>query len=112
MNENEVLALVGKLSEKTEGKKITWKPTAEEHTFITTIKGNTFHIMRSKDEWQQPHTALMMVTEDGRTIWRLDDEGRPMHLQTELHSLYDLAQRIGDRVDEKLSEALKSLDLL
>ena len=112
MNEKEAFALVEKLLQKTADRKITWEATADEHTFITTIKGNTFHIMRSEDEWGQFHTAIEMVNEAGRTIWRLHDGGLSIDSIEKLSNLYDSAQRIGDRVDESLSEALNSLDSL
>ena len=115
MNEKEAFPLVKKLLQKTADKKIPWEATADEHTFITTIKGNTFRIMRyGASEWQQPYTALMMVNDAGRTIWQLDDanEELPAHCGEDLRTLYDSAQRIGDRVGTRLSEALKSLDSL
>ena len=56
----------------------------------------------------------MMVNDAGRTIWQLDDanEELPAHCGEDLRTLYDSAQRIGDRVGKRLSEALKSLDSL
>jgi hypothetical protein len=118
-NEEEAVELVTKLIRRSEERKVDWRPTADEDKFIATIGGNTFQIeYHAGDSWQNDHHALKMLDPNGRTIWQKSEDvtyesgTSDLPPRPSLKALYNLAQYKADNVEEKLNDALRSLDSL
>jgi hypothetical protein len=109
--------LINKLLEKSKQGKIDWQATSEEQTFIASVGNNSFKIslFQPTDRWGQSEgdlsPVLMMLDQTGKSVWRVEGRGLDV-VNDPLTELYKIAQRIGDRVDERLASALESLDAL
>lgn len=110
--------LVHELIGKTMAGKLTWEPTADRQSFVVSVAGKTLFRLRlvSVTDWGefgQPETTevprLDMLDEKGRVIWDIHQNDVP---PGELQALYDMARRIGNRVDERLAGALEALGSL
>ena len=109
MDQVDISKVIEALKVKSQQGKIGWQPTAEEETYIAPIKENIFRVFTYPGEYGRI-PVLTFINEDGKTIWRM--EGDNMYEGDSIASIYFTAQRIADRVDEKLSEVLESLESL
>ncbi len=105
--------LVESLIKKTESGKIKWEATARDDIFIASIGGQATLKISWRDEIAADESSgpnLRLLDESGRTIWRIEalDLGAPEKLE----HLYSLAQKIGNRVDEKVTALMEALEKL
>ena len=110
--------LVQQLIEKTITGKLTWEPTADRQIFIASLAGKmSFRIHLNSftdvDSFGQPERVevplLDMLDEKGKVLWDIrhfDVTGRL------LLDLYYAARRAGNRLDDRLDQALSALDHL
>jgi hypothetical protein len=110
--------LVKGLIEKSMAGKIDWQPTADRRAFIASVGGiMTFKVTLVSD---------IGVDENGRTIDievprldMLDEKGKPLwevcprDVQGgELRRLFEIARRIGNKLDDRLAGAIDALEKL
>jgi len=107
--------MVDALLEKSQIGKMTWEATAREGTFVSTIGGLTlkialepqesFNVYGNPDQSDAP--VLFLVDGDGKIIWQIYSG------QTRgLWRLYRLAQRVANRVDDRIAGLMESLQKL
>ncbi|SRR5713101_783765 len=108
--------LVERLLDKSRSGRLKWEPTADAKAFVASIGGEqTFRIRLVEaeeiDEYGRPVTIevprLDMLDNKGRLLWdiRMTKGGA-------LSRLYEVARRIGNRLDERLATALQALERL
>jgi len=109
--------LVSALVEKTKAGKLNWESTAAPDTYICSLKGDTTFKLTmgwgmERDNRIIPERAEVPV------LQLLDAKG---HKQWEIHSsdvkgglwvLYELAQRIANRVDDKIAALVETVERL
>jgi hypothetical protein len=105
--------LVAKLQAKTKAGKIAWQPTAEENAFIAAVGTGRFRIRKIDlaEDWErEPNVVpvLDLFDEEGKLVWSI----RSSQVSGGLFGLYELAQRIGNRVDERVHDMISALDEL
>jgi hypothetical protein len=101
-------ALIEELRQKTEAKKITWEPTANQDEFVATFRGKvTFTVSKYEDS--------QFVAESYKLVMR-DTEGREMLSFTNrgvsegpLFELYEGAHDSALKVDETIDSILENL---
>jgi hypothetical protein len=110
--------LVQELLAKTKAGKVPWQPTAASNSFVVSIAGqSTFKVMLDEfedaDEYGRPVTvstpALSLVDGKGKLLWRIQNT------QVKgggLWELYQLAQRVGNKLDEQIENAISALQKL
>lgn len=121
-NEQKILdleLLVERLIEKSKAGKLTWKPTADRQQFVTSVGGgNTSFKIRLEQlsdvgplgQWETYDVPrLDMLDEKGFLIWKVYRKDVP---KGQLDELYKLAQRIGNKVDDRLEGAIEALNKL
>jgi hypothetical protein len=110
--------LVQQLIDKTAAGKLNWEPTADRKTFIASLAGKmSFRIqmisVTDVDTFGQPDVVdiplLEMLDEKGKVLWGIRGAEVP---RSTLESLYELARRVGNRLDERLEQALAALSHL
>jgi len=119
-NEQEPLnfePLVKRLIEKSKAGKLDWKPTADRKSFVISVGGgNTGFKIRQEqisdiDQWGNWETydvpRLDMLDEKGFLIWKISRKDVSPGL---IDELYKLAQRIANKVDDRLDGAIEALD--
>lgn len=100
------------LFKKTKEGKLNWQETAREDTFIAAVKGQqTFEICKVTD-WvpdQGEGDAVVVTVKDskGKVLFRTPEE-----YLASAWALYELAQRVGQRVDERLQTTVQLLNTL
>ena len=113
--------LVAMLVEKTKAGRLNWLATADEHAFIASVgrePGNdtTFKMTLERDYIPDPFGS--MDVGDVPVLLLLDPKGRTL---SEIHSsqvkdglwpLYRLAQRIGNKLDERMTALMEVLQRL
>ncbi len=110
--------LVEALIEKSLAGKLNWQATADESAFIASVGGETtLKITLKKVETfddergefgLQDVPVLHMLDANGRTLWEIDSsEGG-----AELWALHKLAQRIGNKVDDRLVAVMEAVQKL
>src|SRR5438105_3005087 len=101
----EAESVVEKLLATSQKGKVPWEATADDHTYIVTLKGSTFKIYTVRDENGFEVPVLSLTDESGKEIWR--HTGKALgYYQEPIGELWSIAQRIGDKVDEKLNAAI------
>ncbi len=109
---------VGRLLEASQNGKLQWDPTADRRAFVTSVGGeHTFRIQLETrttiNEFGNPDTydspRLDMLDDKGKLLWdiEMDQNNRKF-----LWELYEVARRIGNRLDERLDRVMKALDKL
>lgn len=102
--------LVKRLVEKTREGKVPWEPTAQVDSFVATVGGNTFKVAMVAPSWAQSeedeYPALSMLNEKGQALWTVAEPS------ASLSALYRAAQRIANKVDERMANAIAALDKL
>lgn len=110
--------LIQRLIEKSKAGKLNWEPTASRKQFVTSIGGDkTFRIKEitvtdyneygERADFDIP--ILEMLDVDGNLIWEIEWKDAPPPL---LNDLFKIARRIGNRVDDQMSDAIDALDKL
>lgn len=105
------------LVEKTKAGKLNWQATANENTFIASVGGDTtLRLTLESDEDVDTYGQLQSF--DVPVLYLLDSKGKALW---EIHSrqvegglwpLYKLAQRIANKVDEKVEALMEALQKL
>ena len=109
--------LVVTLTEKSKAKKLKWQATADDHAFIASVGGDTtLKITLEKVEDEDVFGNSKRTDEP--VLHVLDAKGRTL---SEIHSsqvkgglwpLYKLAQRIGNKLDERMAALMEVLQKL
>jgi hypothetical protein len=110
--------LVKRLIEKSKTRKLDWEPTADRQQFVTSVRGDTsFRIkmvtITDINEWGQSEEIevpiLDMLDQNGKLLWQI----LPKDVTTgELRKLFEIARRIGNKLDDRVADALIALDKL
>lgn len=103
--------VVAALMEKSATGKIPWEATANEDTFVSSVGGQTLRIELVRDP-DDPEDAgrpvLYLLDAKGKTIWQIYSG----QTKTGLWDLYALAQRVGNKVDDKVAALMEALQRL
>lgn len=109
--------LAAELFEKTKTGKLRWEPTADKRSFIVSIGGETtlklYQVSGEEaDPWGQPQTVtvpkLALLDAKGNTLWEI----ATYTVKGGLWPLYTMAQRIANKVDERMATIMDSLKKL
>jgi hypothetical protein len=110
--------LVEQLIEKSKAGKLKWAPTANRNAFVVSVGGDiSFRIWVHDETDEGPRgepisvqvPKLALLDEKGQQLWDLDEHDVP---SGELKRLYDMARRIGNRLDERVAGVLSALEKL
>lgn len=110
--------LVQRLIEKSNAGKLDWEPTANRKQFVTSVGGDTSFNIRMVtvtdiDYYGQPETIevprLDMLDQDGSLLWQVQGRDVP---EGQLKELFEIARRIGNRLDSRVDGAINALDEL
>ena len=108
--------LVSTIFEKTKAGKLNWQPSARDDTFIVSVGGETtlklsMEAFETVDAYGQPDTghapALCLLDSKGRKLWEMSSNE-----VGGLWSLYRLAQRVANKVDDKVADLMEVLQKL
>ena len=110
--------LVKAILEKTKAGKLRWEATAMENVFIASVGGNTtFKIYLQDGEDINPITQnfetvhfpiLSLLDEKGKTLWEI----RPGQVEGGLNPLFEIARRVGNKLDERMEAVIGALQRL
>lgn len=109
--------LVAALIDKTKAGKIKWEATAEESTFIATLGGDTtlriyLITVEDFDGYGNPSSGLIpelrLLGDNGKLLWEISNH----RVNGELWPLFQLAQRIGNKLDERMATLMETLQKL
>jgi hypothetical protein len=110
--------LVEALLEKTRAGKVKWEPTANRTEFLATLGDTSVKLLLASDWEQNPETGNVEPT-DIPAVELLDQKGKRLWFATAprgkgevFWSLYKAGQRIGNRLDERISSVLETLEKL
>ena len=110
--------LVKRLIEKSKAGKLDWEPTADRQQFVTSVGGDTSFKIRMVtvtdiDYCGQPETVevprLDMLDQNGHLLWQVQGRDVPAG---KLRELFEIARRIGNRLDTCVAGAIDALDKL
>jgi hypothetical protein len=108
--------LVNTILEKTKAGKLNWQPTARDDTFIVSVGGETtlqltMETFETSDMYGQPETGrapqLCLLDSKGRKLWEISS-----NQVGGLWSLYRLAQRIANKIDDRVAGLMEVLQKL
>lgn len=110
--------LINTIMEKTKAGKLKWEATVNENVFIASVGGNTtlrislettevFYDEIVQYRPMEVH-VLRLLDDQGKTLWELQ-EGM---LKPDLRPLFELARRIGNKLDERLEALIGALERL
>ena len=117
-NKLDAAPLVKRLIEKSKSGKLDWEPTADRQQFVTSVGGGTsfkIRILTVTDigDYGQPETIevprLDMLDRKGNLLWQLQGRDVPTG---KLRELFEIARRIGNRLDDRVAGAIEALDKL
>ena len=106
--------LAAELIEKTKAGKLKWEPTVDRRAFIVSLGGDTtLKLHLDTEEQVDPYGQLETVTvaclslldAKGNILWDI----RNHKVKGGLMPLYKLAQRVANKVDERLANIMDSL---
>jgi hypothetical protein len=109
--------LVTALIEKTKAARLKWEPTAHENVFIASVGGGTtlrIYLTSAADfnDLGQPDTVevpeITLLDEKGKTVWVI----RSHQIKGSLWPLFKLAQRIANKLDERMASLMEALQNL
>lgn len=109
--------LVQALMEKTQAGRLVWEPTADEGTFIASVAGNTTLKLAlvsqvEQDVYGNPEYAdvptLLLLDEKGRKQWQVYSS----QVKGGLWPLFRLAQRIANKVDDRMAALVEAVHRL
>lgn len=108
--------LVAAILEKSKAGKLKWEATANENVFIASVGGNTLKIYLDTETrldalgiagpLESP--VLCLLDEKGRTLWEL----RVRQVKEGLRPLFELARRVGNKLDERMESLIGALEKL
>jgi hypothetical protein len=109
--------LVTTLLEKTKAGRLKWEPTATENVFIASVGGGTtlriglttvddFNDLGRPDTIEVPE--LKLLDEKGRMLWEIHQH----QVKGGLWPLFRLAQRVANKLDERMASLMESLQNL
>lgn len=109
--------LVTALIEKTKGGRLKWEPTATENVFIASVGGGTtlrMYLTTIEDinDFGQPGPVeipeLRLLDEKGKMLWEI----HPHEVKGGLLPLFRLAQRVANKLDERMASLMEALQHL
>jgi hypothetical protein len=109
--------LVTALIEKTKSGRLKWEPTAMENVFIPSVGGGTTLriYLTSQDtvgNFGQPETEevpeLRLLDEKGKMLWEIHSH----QVKDGLWPLFRLAQRVANKLDERMASLMEALQHL
>ena len=109
--------LVATLIDKTKAGKLKWEPTAAENVFIASVGGGTtlrIYLTTSTgiDDNGQPESIqvpeLRLLDEKGRLLWEIG----AYQVKGGLSPLFGLAQRVANKLDERMASLMEALQHL
>src|SRR2546430_11325997 len=109
--------LVARITDKSKVGKLRWQPTADEDTFVVSLGGDTTLKMtlESVEEFDgfsgptvQKAPVLTMLDPKGKTLWEIHSS----QVKGGLWPLYRLAQRIANKLDERMMSLMEALENL
>ncbi len=102
--------LVNTILEKTKAGKLKWEATAIGDVFIASLGGNTTLKIKlvtyEGEDYDQPE--LCLLDDKGKTDWEISNS----QVKGGLWPLFNLARRIGNKVDEKMETLMEVLQKL
>ena len=117
-NDLDPTPLVKSIVEKTKAGKLRWEATINENVFIASVGGNTtLRISLETTEGFQPETGqygpmevhvLRLLDDQGKTLWEM----RGGKVAGGLRPLFELARRIGNKLDERMEALIGALERL
>ena len=129
-------AILATLLEKTKMGKVIWAATSDPSTFVAAVKGSQTYRLRRESEVQPPermdnpyalgalalpnqprwtperrieYVELTVLDENGKTLFSIR---QPAQNSSYAGELFTLAQRLANRVDEKVDQTLELLNAL
>ena len=114
----DAVPLVMRLIEKSNAGNLDWEPTADRQQFVTSVGGDTSFKIRMVtvtdiDDYGQPETVevprLDMLDPKGHLLWQMQSRDVP---GGQLRKLFEIARRIGNRLDARVAGAIDALDKL
>ena len=109
--------LVNTILEKTKAGKLNWEATASDDTFIVSVGGETtlkltMEAFETFDMYGQPETGhapvLCLLDRKGRKLWEISSN----QVSGGLWTLYRQAQRIANKVDDRVAGLIEVLQKL
>lgn len=109
--------LVNAIIEKTRAGKLKWEATALPNTFIASVGGNTtlkiyleptLRLDAIGKANEIPLPTLSLLDEKGKTLWEISSR----EVKGDLWALFRLAQRIGNRLDERMENLMEVVQKL
>ena len=109
--------LVATVMEKTREGRLKWEATAMENVFIASVGGGTtLRIFLSSedtlDNYGQPETTqvpeLRLLDEKGKMLWEIHS----YQIKGGLWPLFNLSQRVANKLDERMASLMETLQNL
>ena len=109
--------LVAAILEKSKAGRLKWEATADENVFIASVGGNTLKIYLGTTEGFDEYTGQMeqvnvpvlrLLDDKGRTLWEI----WPRQVKGGFQPLFDLARRVGNKLDERMESLIGALEKL
>ncbi len=109
--------LVQALMEKTQAGRLVWEATADEGTFIASVGGNATLKLVLESQLEQdvrgnPEYAdaptLLLLDEKGKKQWQVYSS----QVEGGLWVLYRLAQRVANKVDDRMAALVEAVQRL
>jgi hypothetical protein len=109
--------LVTTLIEKTKAGRLKWEPTATENVFIASVGGGTtlriyLSTTTTLDQYGEPEAVdapeLKLLDEKGKMLWEIHSH----QIKGGLWPLFKLAQRVANKLDERMASLMESLQNL
>ena len=107
----EIADIITKLLERTNEDKVSWKPTANEDTFVAVV-GNISTSVRGHGSSQRYQIVeFQILNAEGREIESYTARvGSDSVIADKVMELYEKARRVALDVDSQLDDLLKALD--
>lgn len=107
-------ALVDRLVFYTNTKKVTWKSSADEGTYVSRISGTQISIseVENQTNWESPDYVIRIYNKNGEIIDAFTDEeisetGNPYYKK--MRNLYRTVVRLNNGSEDILNDLLKEL---
>ena len=107
--------LLNTIVEKTKAGKLKWEATINENVFIASVGGNTtLRISLETTEGFNPATSqyepmevavLRLLGDQGKTLWEIPSG----NVKGGLRPLFELARRIGNKLDDRIEALIGAL---
>lgn len=108
--------LVTKLVEKTKAGRLKWETTLQPKAYIASVGGDTtLKIVEESEERDEfgrtvteSYPVLSLIDENGRTLWEIYE----YQVNGGLSPLFKLAQRVGNKLDERMETLIGAVEKL